>query len=67
MKIGDLITYTQRADLQQFPAPWARMGIIIGKGEYSTKSGKRVSRWRIYWYDSKHDGFWDESGLEIAR
>ena len=32
MKIGDLVTYKQRADLQQFPCPWGRMGIILRIG-----------------------------------
>ena len=33
MKIGDLVTYKQREDLQEFPCPWHRMGIIITEDE----------------------------------
>ena len=67
MKIGDLITYTQSPDNQVFPAPFHRVGTIIGEGSYVQKNGNFVRRWRIYWHDSQHDGFWDESGLELAR
>ena len=67
MKRGDLVTYRQRADLQQVPCPWNRMGLIVGKGEYSTKSGKRVKRWKVYWFGSKNEVLWAVEELEIAR
>ena len=67
MKPGDLVTYKQRADLQQFPCPWDRMGLIVGKGEYSTKSGKRVKRWKVYWFGSHNVVVWERRELEIAR
>ena len=67
MKPGDLITYTQDANNQQFPCPWSRMGIIIGEGSYSTKSGKRISRWKVYWFGSENTVAWEKSQLEIAR
>ena len=67
MKTGDLVTYRQRADLQQFPWPWDRMGLIVGKGEYSTKSGKRVKRWKVYWFGSTNEVQWEAGELEIAR
>ena len=67
MKIGDLVTYKQRADLQKFPCPWGRMGLIVGKGEYSTKSGKRIKRWKVYWFDSTNEVQWVAEELEVAR
>ena len=67
MKPGDLVTYKQRADLQKFPCPWGRMGLIVGKGEYSTKSGKRIRRWKVYWFGSKNEVVWEARELEIAR
>ena len=67
MKVGDLVTYKQREDLQQFPCPWGRMGLILGKGEYSTKSGKRIRRWKVYWFGSTNEGYWAADDLEVAR
>jgi hypothetical protein len=67
VKIGDLVTYRQRADLQKFPCPWRRMGLILGKGEYSTKSGKRIARWKVYWFGSQNKTVWEARELEIAR
>ncbi len=43
------------------------MGLIVGKGEYSTKSGKRISRWKVYWFGSKNEVVWEAKELEIAR
>ena len=67
MSIGDLITYTQHEDNQEFPCPWSRMGIIMGEGSYSTKSGKRISRWKVYWFGSQNEVSWEKSQLELAR
>jgi len=67
MKIGDLVTYRQRVDLQKFPCPWDRMGLLVGKGEYSTKSGKRIARWKVYWFGSHNVVVWERRELEIAR
>ena len=67
MKVGDLVTYKQREDLQEFPCPWGRMGLILGKGEYSTKSGKRIRRWKVYWFGSTNEGYWAADDLEVAR
>ena len=53
--------------MQQFPCPWDRMGLIVGKGEYSTKSGKRVKRWKVYWFGSTNEVQWAAEELEIAR
>jgi len=43
------------------------MGLIVGKGEYSTKSGKRIRRWKVYWFGSKNEVVWEARELEIAR
>ena len=67
MQIGDLVTYKQRADLQRFPCPWARMGLIVGLGEYSTKSGKQIKRWKVYWFDSTNEVQWVAEELEIVQ
>ena len=67
MKPGDLITYKQDANNQQFPCPWSRMGIIMGEGSYGTKSGKRISRWKVYWFGSQNEVSWEKSQLELAR
>ena len=67
MRIGDLVTYKQSPDNQVYPCPWSRMGIIIGEGSYSTKRGKRISRWKVYWFGSENTVSWEKSQLEIAR
>jgi hypothetical protein len=67
VKIGDLVTYKQREDLQEFPCPWGRMGLIVGLGEYSTKSGKQIKRWKVYWFDSTNEVQWVAEELEPVQ
>ena len=67
MKIGHLVTYKQRKDLQKFPCPWGRMGLITGLGEYSTKSGKQIKRWKVCWFDSTNEVQWVAEELEIVQ
>jgi hypothetical protein len=43
------------------------MGLIVGKGEYSTKSGKRIKRWKVYWFGTTNEVHWEAEELEIAR
>jgi len=43
------------------------MGLIVGKRSYTTKSGKRVKRWKVYWFGSKNEVQWEAGELEIAR
>jgi hypothetical protein len=43
------------------------MGLIVGKGEYSTKNGKRIARWKVYWFGSHNVVVWERRELEIAR
>ena len=65
MKIGDLVTYKQRADLQQFPCPWRRMGIIIRMGPGRLKD--LPDEFEVYWYNSGNVVSHLEKGLEIVR
>ena len=65
MKIGDLVTYKQRADLQQFPCPWERLGIIVGIEGGRLK--EMPPRCEVHWYGSGNVVWWVESQLEIVR
>ena len=67
MKIGDLVTWKQREDLRVSPCPWGRMGLIVGLGEYSTKSGKQIKRWKVYWFDSTNEVQWVAEELEPVQ
>jgi len=64
MKIGDLVTYKQREDLQAFPCPWSRMGIIIRMGPGRFKESEE--EFEVYWYGSQNIVLWQEKALEIA-
>ena len=64
MKIGDLVTYKQRADLQQFPCPWRRMGIIIRMGPGRLKESDE--EFEVYWYDSQNIVSWQGQALEVV-
>ena len=65
MKIGDLVTYKQRDDLQQFPCPYNRMGIIISMGPGRLKESDDEAE--VYWYGSENVVVWGKSQLELAR
>ena len=70
MKIGDLVTYKQRADLQEFPCPWHRMGIIItedGNANAVPCLPTTITRviFEVYWYASRNVCSHLEKGLEI--
>ena len=65
MKIGDLVTYKQREDLQEFPCPYGRMGIIIRMGPERFEESEE--EFEVYWYDSQNIVLWHEKALEIAR
>ena len=67
MKTGDLVTYKQRPDLQQFPCPWSRMGLVTSHAAVQQDSGKILERWKVYWYDSRHECWYPEKDLELAR
>ena len=67
MKVGDLVTYKQRPDLQVFPCPWSRMGLVTNTGIVQQDCGTQITRWRVYWYDSAHECWYHEKELESAR
>ena len=62
MKIGDLVTYKQREDLQAFPCPWGRMGIILG----IAPGGLAELEFEVYWYGSENIVSWAEQALELV-
>jgi len=65
MKIGDLVTYKQRPDLQVFPCPWRRLGIVVGAAPGRLKeSSKEIE---VYWWGSENIVAWREEELELAR
>jgi hypothetical protein len=64
VKIGDLVTYKQREDLQAFPCPWGRMGIIIRTGPGRFKESEE--EFEVYWYDSQNIVLWHEKALEVV-
>jgi len=71
VKIGDLVTYKQREDLQEFPCPWHRMGIIItadgnAKAVPCLPTATQVI-FEVYWYASRNVCSHLEKGLEIVR
>jgi hypothetical protein len=65
MKVGDLVTYKQRADLQVFPCPWDRMGIILGIGPGRLKDSP--DEFEVYWYGSENIVSWQEQALELIN
>ena len=68
MKIGDLVTYKQRADLQKFPCPWHRMGIVVDTAVLRASFGEEMPpRCEVYWYGSENLVWWEEAQLELAR
>jgi hypothetical protein len=66
MKIGDLVTYKQRPDLQEFPCPWQRMGIIVGLDRPVSFDTELTPRCEVYWYGSNNKVWWAESQLELV-
>ena len=66
MKIGSLVTYKQHPDNQVYPCPWSRMGLVIAYGFAQRESGVRIPRWKVYWYDSEQECWYEEKDLEIA-
>ena len=67
MKVGDLVTYKQSPDNQVYPCPWSRMGLVTAYGFVQQDSGKQLTRWKVYWYDSEHECWYHEKDLESAR
>ena len=67
MKVGDLVTCKQREDLRESPCQWRPMRLITGLGEYSTKSGKQIKRWKVYWFDSTNEVQWVAEELEPVQ
>ena len=65
MKIGDLVTYKQRKDLQVFPCPWRRLGIIVAIEGGRLK--EMPPRCEVYWYGSGNKVWWAQPELESAR
>ena len=65
MKIGDLVTYKQREDLQEFPCPWERLGIIVAIERGRPKD--LPDRCEVHWYDSGNKVWWAQSELEPAQ
>ena len=65
MKVGDLVTYKQRADLQQFPCPWGRMWsiLLIGPGRLKESDDE----FEVYWYGSENIVSWQEQALELVN
>ena len=66
MKIGDLVTYKQRADLQEYPCPWQRMGIIVGLDRPVSFDTELTPRCEVYWYGSNNKVWWAEAQLELV-
>ena len=64
MKIGDLVTYKQRADVQEFPCPGSRMGIILRIGPGRLKESD--DEFEVYWYGSENIVSWQEQALELV-
>ncbi len=60
MKVGDLVTWKQREDLQEFPCPWGRLGIIVDMDpdDYGCE---------VYWYASENKVWWSKKALELVE
>ena len=66
MKIGNLVTYKQHPDNQVYPCPRSRMGVVTAYGFTQRESGVQIPRWKVYWYDSEQECWYEERDLEIA-
>ena len=67
MKIGSLVTYKQSPDNQVYPCPWSRMGLVTAYGFVHEDDEEYIPRWKVYWYDSKHECWYPQNDLEDAR
>jgi len=67
VKIGNLVTYKQHPLNQVYPCPWSRMGLVIAYGFTQDSGGSETPRWKVYWYDSKGEGWYHDKDLERAR
>ena len=65
MQVGDLVTYKQRIDLQEFPCLWHRLGIILDID--TAWINPNDYRCEVYWYASGDKVWWEEAELEIAQ
>ena len=70
MKIGDVVTYKQRADLAEHPTPWHRLGTIVSKNGNANAvpclPGTDIPRvvFEVYWWGSKNTVSHEEPGLD---
>ena len=60
MKPGDLVTWTQREDLREWPPPYRRLGIILRRDENFSRD------FEVFWIESKNTTYHDEGGLEVV-
>ena len=60
MKPGDLVTWTQREDLREWPPPYRRLGIILQRDENFSRDFK------VLWLQSTNTTYHDEDGLEVV-
>jgi len=65
MKIGDLVTWTSREDLTEYPTPWRRLGIILCRNAALVAS--HPDEVEVYWYGSQNRRWMCIGGLELAR
>jgi len=72
-KIGDVVTYKQRADLAEHPTPWHRLGTIVSENGNAkavplspTDITDQTVIFEVYWWSSKNTVSYVEEGLEYA-
>ena len=61
MKPGDLVTWTQREDLREWPTPYRRLGIILQRDENFSRD------FEVLWLQSQNTTYHDEDGLEVVN
>ena len=70
-KIGDVVTYKQRADLAEHPTPWHRLGTIVSENGNAkavplspTDITDQTVIFEVYWWDSKNTVSYETRGLD---
>ena len=61
MKVGDLVTWTSRPDLREWPPPYRRVGLILQE-----KSFRREEGFEVLWLESQNTTWQKEDGLEVV-
>ena len=68
MKPGDMVTWTQRPDLREWPPPYRRLGLILQhQKDYTSPIGENYpNAFEVLWLKSENTTWHNEDGLEVV-